>query len=106
MLSFRDYNFELIRDFTESQLLVHIELFEDIQRENDFGDTGIETLIKNYLVLLHRIQEEHQKIGQEDFRLSAQEVFLYDLCTETARLCYKHSYHTSASTSNDWEEEF
>ncbi|MGL5956417.1 MAG: hypothetical protein ACRC0X_07450 [Brevinema sp.] len=103
MLSFRDYNFELIRDFTESQLSIHIELFEDIQRENDFGNTGIATLIKNYLELLYKVREEYQK-GQEEFRLTTQEVFLYDLCVEIARLCYKHSYHTS--TTNDWEEEF
>lgn len=104
MLTFKDYNLELIRDFTEDQFTSHIKLIEDIHTENDFEATGVRNLLENYLKFLHGIQEEH-KNGKEEFRLTQNEVLLYDLNVEIARLCYKHSYETSSS-NNDWENEF
>lgn len=103
MLSFKDYNLELLRDFTEEQFTTHIQLIEDIQRENDFGTTGVLMILENYLQLLYKIREEH-KNGIEEFKLTQNEVILYDLNVEIARLCYKHSYNTSST--NDWEDEF
>ncbi len=104
MVSFKNSNLEVIRDFSEEQFSAHIQLMEDIRSENDFGDIGVHKLLDNYLLLSHKIQAEHTT-GKEDFILSKNEVFLYDIVTEVARLCYKHSYETSAN-HNDWEEEF
>ena len=104
MVSFKNSNLEIIRDFSEEQFIAHIQLMEDIRSENDFGDIGVHKLLDNYLELSHKNQEEH-KTGKEEFTLSKNEVFLYDMVVEIARLCYKHSYETSAD-HNDWEEEF
>lgn len=104
MVSFKNSNLEVIRDFSEEQFMAHIQLIEDIRSENNFGDIGVHKLLDNYLVLSNIIREEHKK-GKEEFTFSKNEVFLYDMVTEIARLCYKHSYETTAD-NNDWEEEF
>ncbi len=104
MISFKNSNLEIIRDFSEQQFLSHKQLMEDIGSENDFDDTGIQTLLDNYITLLNKIQKEH-KNNIEEFLLSKNEVFLYDMVTEVARLCYKHSYETSLD-NNDWEDEY
>lgn len=105
MVSLKDYNLEVIRDFSEEQFTAHIKLIEAINSENDFGDIGVKALLKNYLELLYKIQKEHVEQKKQEFRLTTLEVMLYDLVVEIARLCYKHSCNTSVE-SNDWEEEF
>jgi len=103
MITLKDYNLELIRDFSSEQFDTHIKLLQDIANENDFGKTGVQELLGNYLQLLSNIQKDIEN-GIKEFRLSREEVVLYDIIVELARLCYKHSYETSEH--NDWEEEF
>ncbi len=101
MLTYNDHHLKLIRDFTDEQFLAHVTLVESVYADNDFGNIGVEVLLKNYLDLVHKIQSEHQN-GKQEFQLTKNEVILYDLVVEIVRICYKYPF----SNTNDWEEEF
>lgn len=103
MITLQDYNCKLIRDFTPEQFDSHIQLIKDISSENNFGNTGIQELLDHYLALLLDIKQQSQH-GIEQFKLTREQVTLYDLLVELARLCYKHSFETSQK--NDWKDEF
>lgn len=105
MISLQDYNLEVIRDFSDEQFDTHVLLIEDISEHNDFGTLGVKTLLENYLILIKNIKQEYLITGKDHFRLTKEQTVLYDLIVEVLRLCYKHSYNTSAN-HNDWEHPF
>ncbi|MGL4366878.1 MAG: hypothetical protein ACRCTQ_01145 [Brevinemataceae bacterium] len=104
MITITDYNRQIIREFTNSQFASHIQMIEDIKSENDFGTTGINIIIENYLHLVRQMETEFKNNQKKEFSFSREQVVLYDIIVELARLCYKHSYHTISQ--NDWENEF
>lgn len=102
MIRFLDYHGTAIRDFSQEQLTAHQALMANILSENNFEDTGITELIKNYLSILEKIEVTEAQITEKKF--TKNETFLYDLAIEIARLCYKHGYNTECM--ENFEEEF